>query len=204
MSTKSCSSSSGTSRDNEDDTTYPSVVIEGSLDHLSSDGSMVSLQQERLVIHNETTSTAVQVLIPGVSTTPPKQKGTIVNGTRAADSSVSVGESGVIGRLVTAVSSTTRAAHKSVKNVVTASIQSSSKGANDSRAEVIVAGTDLHSVSGGVAKVMDPHTTSTVAVDEMHCWGQEVVPAIKVIPAIRNDSCGGMESSVNQASLRQG
>ncbi len=124
---------------------------------------------------------------------------------KPADSSVSVGsgnvhhigESGVIGRLVTAVSSIARAALTSVKKVATAAIQSSSKGANDSRANVIVAGTDPHSVSCGVAKVTVPCPASSIGV-EMHSSVEEVAPAIC------NDSSSGMESSVNQATLDQG
>ncbi len=110
---KSSSSSSGTASDNEDDTTYPPHPIEGSLDDASSDRSMVSLLQERLLVHNETTSTAVQVLIPGVTSTILKCKDSIVEGKSVVDSSASVGsanvqhiaESGVIGRVLTAVSS---------------------------------------------------------------------------------------------------
>jgi hypothetical protein len=75
MATYSSSASSDTAGSNDSDTTYPSVPNEGSSNDHSSDGTLVSSRQERLVVHNNT-MTAAQLLIPGMSCAIAKQKAT--------------------------------------------------------------------------------------------------------------------------------
>jgi hypothetical protein len=70
--TMSSTSSSGATANNDSDTTYPSVVVDGSLDGKSSDESEVSLWQEHLVVHNEMRSTAETLVIPGVTSATAK------------------------------------------------------------------------------------------------------------------------------------
>jgi hypothetical protein len=66
MSTKTMSESSASGDDDGMDTSYPSVPTDGSSVEQSSDGSVVSLRQERLIVRNETTTTA-HLVVPGVS-----------------------------------------------------------------------------------------------------------------------------------------
>ncbi len=96
----------------------------------SSDESVVSLCQERLVVWNETKSTAESLIVPGVSSATAKRKEPTAAPTNATLSTTSgtgciqqLGDVGVIARVVTAATST-QPALDSVPKVVAAATHS--------------------------------------------------------------------------------
>jgi hypothetical protein len=122
MSTKSTNESSASGGDDCTDTSYPSVPSDGSPVEQSSDGTVVSLSQELLVVHNQTTTTA-HLVVPGVSSAAANRKTIVQEGVSSLASAASgviqqLTETGVIATVIAAPHCTTRAVKDSMVKVL--------------------------------------------------------------------------------------
>jgi hypothetical protein len=103
------------------DTSYPSVPTDRLSAEWSSNGTVVSLQYECLVVHNKTTTTA-HLVIPGVSSATANRKATVQEGGSSLASAASgdiqqLAKTGVIATVIAVSHSTTRAMKDSMVKV---------------------------------------------------------------------------------------